>query len=166
MALSLELFVYCSVCSDWIPLVFWGNSLVKFLNVFHTIYDSYPMSCKSILWLQNSYCSNIEVVVTMSKCFCIYRLKCLKSISGGVWDGNGNLCKHLYNSVRNQVGKCSVSISSIIGISRAQSTQNHDALTFKCSKFVRCMWRFWGKVAVGRLQELLSVKKWNIFCSA
>ena len=31
-----------------------------FLNVFQTIYNSFPMSCKGILRKQNSYCSNFE----------------------------------------------------------------------------------------------------------
>ena len=31
MALSLELFEYCSVCSDWITIVFGGNSLVMII---------------------------------------------------------------------------------------------------------------------------------------
>ena len=32
MALSLELFEYCSMCSDWITVVFWGNSLDKLIR--------------------------------------------------------------------------------------------------------------------------------------
>ena len=62
------------------------------------------MFCNSILWKQNSYCSNFEFVVTTPKCFCIYRLKCSKAISG--WMGipiHGNLCKHLFEEHRSPV---------------------------------------------------------------
>ena len=34
--------------------------MLTFLNVFRTIYKSFPMSCKGILWNQNLYCSNFE----------------------------------------------------------------------------------------------------------
>ena len=51
-----------------------------FLKVFCTIYNSFPMSCKGILWKQNSEGFNVDFVLTTPKCFCIYRLKCTKAI--------------------------------------------------------------------------------------
>ena len=37
-------------------------------NVFHTIYNSFSMSSKSIFWNQHSYCFNFELVVTTITC--------------------------------------------------------------------------------------------------
>ena len=54
---SLELFEYCSICSDWITVVFWGNSLVKLIiadvsQCFPCNLNSFPTSCKGIFWKQ------------------------------------------------------------------------------------------------------------------
>ena len=74
--------------------------LLMFLNVFHTIYNSFPMSCKSILW---SKIIKPPMLTTLT-CFCIYKLRYSKAKSGwlGGWKSPGapavlikNICSYL-----------------------------------------------------------------------
>ena len=66
-------------------------------SVFHTIYKSFPMSSKSILWKQNTYGSNSNFYVMITRCWNAPKLY----VVGG--HNMENLCKYLFLELRSVV---------------------------------------------------------------
>ena len=103
IVLSLKLFECCSVWSDWITVVFWGNSLVKLiiadisqcfpynLQQFHNVLQRYYLKAK-FLMIQFWICSH------SAKMLLYIQAKMLKSYKwmDGIGYGYGNLWKHLF----------------------------------------------------------------------
>ena len=59
------------------------NHCYRFLNVFHAIYNSFPISCKSILWSKITKTFKVDFsAATLPFCCCVYRLYCLKALIG------------------------------------------------------------------------------------